>query len=277
MPCSIIGGSCHKYDFCCDEHVCHDRHVFVTTKHIFCCDRSMLVVTVCLLWQNYVCHDILLSQQKTCFVCLSWQKWNCVWQKMCFVMTNTCLSWQTPVLSWQKWYLWYCSLHMHCSSHAALHGVTDLTHKATQPYMGWLISHTKPRSLTWGDWSHTQSHAALRGVTDLTDKATQPYMGWLISHTKPLHPNALLCVNFGCGLLPVPEAASRGSQTQGPTVGPVLMKNFSVSQAGLVDTQSDPWLLRAIVVMLSETVYRTILRVASKACISQLCIHLQGS
>ena len=35
---SIIGGSCHKYNFC------HDKR-FVATKHIFWCNKSMLVAT----------------------------------------------------------------------------------------------------------------------------------------------------------------------------------------------------------------------------------------
>ena len=38
----IIGGSCHKYYFCCDKCVVY---AFVVTKQVFCCDKSMLVVT----------------------------------------------------------------------------------------------------------------------------------------------------------------------------------------------------------------------------------------
>ena len=43
----IIGGNCHKYYFC------HDKHVFVVTKHVFCCDKSMLVFVV----TKIFCHD----------------------------------------------------------------------------------------------------------------------------------------------------------------------------------------------------------------------------
>ena len=94
----IIGGSCHKHDFCRDKF-CHDQHLlrqnmsfvmtkiclsrqklchdkmkfiatntfvmtkllsqqmFVTTKHAFCHDKSML---------NDVCHDEYLLWQKFC-------------------------------------------------------------------------------------------------------------------------------------------------------------------------------------------------------------------
>ena len=34
MLVSIIGGSFHKY------HFCRDKHVFVSTKHIFCRDKN---------------------------------------------------------------------------------------------------------------------------------------------------------------------------------------------------------------------------------------------
>ena len=75
-------------------HVCRDKHLFVTTKHMFCHDKSMLVTT-------YFCHDkhmfaaasILLSQQKTCLSC---RKYNFCCDKS-FVATNTCLSRQTLV------------------------------------------------------------------------------------------------------------------------------------------------------------------------------------
>ena len=36
---AIIGGSCHKYNFC------RDKHVFVATKHVFSHDKSMLAAT----------------------------------------------------------------------------------------------------------------------------------------------------------------------------------------------------------------------------------------
>ena len=43
---NITGGSCHKY------HFCHDKRVFVLTKHVFCHDKRILAVT------NF-CHKIM--------------------------------------------------------------------------------------------------------------------------------------------------------------------------------------------------------------------------
>ena len=61
---------------------------FVTTK--VCC--SFVMAKLCLSRQNiFVATNITLSWQTFCIL-LSWQK-------MCFVMTNVCLS-------QQKWYLW---------------------------------------------------------------------------------------------------------------------------------------------------------------------------
>ena len=58
MMFCIIGQSCHKY------HFCHDKYVFVATKHVFCRNKSMLAATKRLSRQNYVCRDkIYLSQQ----------------------------------------------------------------------------------------------------------------------------------------------------------------------------------------------------------------------
>ena len=58
---STTGGSCHKYTFC------HNKHVFVVTKHIFCHDKSMLAATKLLSQQNSVCCDnIFLLQQDFC-------------------------------------------------------------------------------------------------------------------------------------------------------------------------------------------------------------------
>ena len=89
--------------------------MFVVTKHGFCHDKSMLVMTndkhvvmtsLFLLQQTHVCGDDthLLSQQK--YAC----------HDKTFVATNTCLSHQkfcrgkhtfeNTCLSQQKWYLW---------------------------------------------------------------------------------------------------------------------------------------------------------------------------
>ena len=47
----IIGGSCHKYNFC------RDKHVLVATKQVFCRDKSMLAATKRLPRKKYVCRD----------------------------------------------------------------------------------------------------------------------------------------------------------------------------------------------------------------------------
>ena len=64
----IIGGSCHKYNFCCDTyllrqtHVCHDKmfcldnHTFVMTKGVLLWPVSVVTKVLFFLRQN-VCHD----------------------------------------------------------------------------------------------------------------------------------------------------------------------------------------------------------------------------
>ena len=109
----IIGGSCHKYHFCCDKDAfvvtrcvllrqnfrcdfCSDKLVFVATntfvlrKHIFLC-----------VWQKYACHD------KHVFVATK-----VLLQQKYFVTTNIILLQQAYfccnkrcVLLWQKQYL----------------------------------------------------------------------------------------------------------------------------------------------------------------------------
>ena len=54
----IIGRSCYKYNFCRNK-------TFVTTKHVFCCNKSMLAVTKLLSQQNHVCHDKRACCDKT--------------------------------------------------------------------------------------------------------------------------------------------------------------------------------------------------------------------
>ena len=98
----INGGSCHTYNFC------HDKQVFVTTKHVFCHDKCMLVMTKVLSRQNYVCcnktsvttniwcskHNFVMTKvlsQQTC-LCACFDKM-CLLQQI-FVTTNI-LSCQT--------------------------------------------------------------------------------------------------------------------------------------------------------------------------------------
>ena len=61
----IIGGSCHKYNFC------RDKNVFVTTKPVFCCDKNMhdkivFVATKCLSQQIFIATNTCFSRQKFC-------------------------------------------------------------------------------------------------------------------------------------------------------------------------------------------------------------------
>ena len=67
----IIGGSCHKHDFCRDKF-CHDQHVFVATVVCVCCDKTCL-----LSWQKYACRD-------KSFVMTKWS----LLQQTRFVMTK---------------------------------------------------------------------------------------------------------------------------------------------------------------------------------------------
>ena len=39
MAVPMIGRSCHNYDFC------HDKYVFVATKHVFCHEKHVFVAT----------------------------------------------------------------------------------------------------------------------------------------------------------------------------------------------------------------------------------------
>ena len=92
---TIIGGSCHKYNFCCNKS-------FVTTNTCLLQQNTSFVVTkVCLSWQVlsqiFVCVFVavkLLLQQifVVTNIILLWQ--NVCHDKHTFVITNTCLSWQ---------------------------------------------------------------------------------------------------------------------------------------------------------------------------------------
>ena len=57
-------------------YFCHDKHLFVVSKHVFCRDKSMQYRYFCR-GNSFVVTSILLLQHKTCFV-----------------TTNTCLSQQ---------------------------------------------------------------------------------------------------------------------------------------------------------------------------------------
>ena len=87
---TIFGGSCHKYNFCHDESFVVTNtfvmtHLSVTTKHIFCRDKSMLVGTKLLSRETYFCHDRTFVMTN---IILSWQN-----------ATSLLLLWQTCLLS----------------------------------------------------------------------------------------------------------------------------------------------------------------------------------
>ena len=99
---TIIGRSCHKYNFCCD------KHIFVTTKHLLlqqkhaCRDKMFVTTNIFLLCQIFVAANnfvatsfvrtSLLLLQQTHVCCdkrhaLLQQKHAC--HDKTFVMTNT--------------------------------------------------------------------------------------------------------------------------------------------------------------------------------------------
>ena len=100
---SIVGGNCHKHNFCRNKRVfCHDKRVLSRQNYFrrderVCCDKTRLsvVATYLLLRQLKHCKYFCRDKTGTCFVAsilLSWQK-------HVFVATNACLL-------LRKWYLW---------------------------------------------------------------------------------------------------------------------------------------------------------------------------
>ena len=96
-------------------YFCHDKHVFVATKHIFCHDKSMLlhtfVATKVLSLQIFVATNIILTRQahlswQTRFCrdkthLLSQQKYACRDKKKLSRQTQILVA--TKVWSWQKY------------------------------------------------------------------------------------------------------------------------------------------------------------------------------
>ena len=57
----IIGGSCYRY------HFCHNAR-FVTTKHTFCHDKSMVAATYCCGGKIFLSQQIsVVTKTKICF------------------------------------------------------------------------------------------------------------------------------------------------------------------------------------------------------------------
>ena len=75
-----------QQNFCCNKTILSQQNFFVNKR--VCGDKSMLIVTKLLLWQNYVCCDkyLYLSRQT-----------NFCHDKHIFVITKDDLSWQTCV------------------------------------------------------------------------------------------------------------------------------------------------------------------------------------
>ena len=46
-----------QVSFLSQQKFCHDKHEFAATKHVFCRDKSTLVITKLLSKQTRVCHD----------------------------------------------------------------------------------------------------------------------------------------------------------------------------------------------------------------------------
>ena len=83
-----------------------DKHMFVTTKHVFCHDKSMFAMTKPYSRQNYVCFD------KIMFVFVATKIYVCCDKTSTFVLWQTCVCCDkhvfvvTKLLSWQEWFLW---------------------------------------------------------------------------------------------------------------------------------------------------------------------------
>ena len=87
MMCwTIIGGICHKYNFC------HNKSFVVTNRCLSWQNTSFVMTKICLSWQKYACRDKSFVTTKLCLLrwtCLSWQNFCC--NKHNFVTTNVLL------------------------------------------------------------------------------------------------------------------------------------------------------------------------------------------
>ena len=87
----IIGGSCDKYNFCCNKtfvmtSILLSQQACVCLMTNICRDKRFLITSLLLSWQAHVCRN------KTCLSL--WQKWmsrqNFCHNKHMFVLTNIC-------------------------------------------------------------------------------------------------------------------------------------------------------------------------------------------
>ena len=95
MRVDIIGGCCHKYNFCRDK--CRNKCFFATNilslqtrvccnKHVFYRDKTRL-----LSWQKYACRNNGFVATNFCCCCRD-KYFIFIFNKLTFVTTNTCLS-----------------------------------------------------------------------------------------------------------------------------------------------------------------------------------------
>ena len=55
MPWSITDGRCHKYHYCRDKHVCHDKARLLLRQKYACRDKTFVATKLCLSRQTRVC------------------------------------------------------------------------------------------------------------------------------------------------------------------------------------------------------------------------------
>ena len=92
---------------------CHNKHVFVMTNHVFCCDKNMLAATKLLLQQNYFvttklfCQQARLWRQKYAYCDKTFvvTKLCLLWQIFVLVTTNKFLSWQAYFCHNERWFV----------------------------------------------------------------------------------------------------------------------------------------------------------------------------
>ena len=82
----------------CDKHMLLATSLFLSRQTRVCGDKTVVATNMCLSGQIFVATK-LVSQQKYFVVTNVTASILLSQQKMCFVVTNMCLS-------WQKWYLW---------------------------------------------------------------------------------------------------------------------------------------------------------------------------
>ena len=116
-------------------NICHNKHDFVVTKDVFCCDKHVSVVTkVCLSWQNCVCCDKYLSQQKLCHDKHMFGTTNIILSRQKFCLHGAGLFWSTTHQTYtylkcqqqQKWKTAAAKTWRHSQNHSHARQFTKL-------------------------------------------------------------------------------------------------------------------------------------------------------